>query len=52
MKQEKVIRSISFDPDVYDGLNKAAKAERSSMSGFLNRLLAAILIENKTRLND
>lgn len=44
--------TISLDNDVYHALNNAAKSERRSMSSFLNSLLAAILIENKNRLND
>lgn len=51
MKGKKVT-TISFDADVYQALNVAAKGERRSMSSFLNSLLASLLISNKTRLND
>ena len=52
MKADKKTTSISFDADVYDALNRAAKGERRTMSSFLNSLLSALLLENKTRLND
>lgn len=48
----KKVTTISFDNDVYDAVNNAAKSERRSMSSFLNSLLAAILIENTERLKD
>ena len=52
MKAYKKTTSISFDADVYDALNRAAKGERRTMSSFLNSLLSSLLLENKTRLND
>lgn len=52
MNMSKKITTISFDDDVFQALNNAAKSERRSMSSFLNSLLAALLIEGRERLKD
>lgn len=51
MRENKKTTTVSLDDDVYDALNRAAKAERRTMSSYLNKLLADLLIENEGNEN-